>query len=145
MRRFVLDASVLLSAALAKPESNPSLLLDAVRAGAIEMVVCPRLIREVASRLDSRYFRDRITLEERAAIPAMLEALGVLAPNPESPPRVLRDPNDDYLVALAEVTAAEAIITGDRDLLEHQGLTPPAISARQAREELGLGKLTEKK
>lgn len=41
MRRFVLDASVLLSAALAKPESNPSLLLDAVRAGAIEMVAAP--------------------------------------------------------------------------------------------------------
>lgn len=143
MRRFVLDASVLLSAALAKPDSNPSLLLDAVRSGQIEMVVCPQLNSEVASGLQSRYFRDRITAEERAAIPAMLEALGVLASDPESPPRILRDPADDYLVALAQATAAEAIITGDRDLLDHDGLVPRAISARQAREEIGLGKPTE--
>ncbi len=138
MRRFVLDASVLLSATLAKPDSNPSLLLDAVRAGEIEMVVCPQLISEVAAGLQSRYFRDRITVEEQAAIRSMLEAIGVQASDPESPPRVLRDPADDYLVALARATDAEAIITGDRDLLEHEGLVPRAITARQARDELGL-------
>jgi uncharacterized protein len=34
---------------------------------------------------------------------------------------VLRDPKDDYLVALARASDAEAIVTGDRDLLEHPG------------------------
>ena len=66
MRRFAIDASVLLSAALATPDSHPSLLLDTVRAGEIEMVLCAQLVGEVRAGLDGRYFRDRITDAERA-------------------------------------------------------------------------------
>jgi predicted nucleic acid-binding protein len=80
--RLVLDASILLSAAVAKPESHPSLLLDAVRSGEIEMVACPKLLSEVRAGLAGRYFRDRITDEERTVIPAMLAALGVILPDP---------------------------------------------------------------
>jgi predicted nucleic acid-binding protein len=50
----------------------------------------------------------------------------------------LRDPGDDYLVALALAANADAIVTGDKDLLDHPGLQPPAINARQACELLGL-------
>ena len=60
----------------------------------------------------------------------MLRAVALLVPDPEPVPAVLRDPKDDYLVELARVNAAEAIITGNRDLLEHVGLVPPALSAR---------------
>jgi predicted nucleic acid-binding protein len=52
--------------------------------------------------------------------------------------RVLRDPTDDYLVELAQAGKAEAIVTGDRDLLDHDGLRPPAIDARAACELLRL-------
>jgi predicted nucleic acid-binding protein len=51
---------------------------------------------------------------------------------------VLRDPGDDYLIALAREASAEAIITSDRDLLEHVKLEPRAISPREACELLGL-------
>jgi predicted nucleic acid-binding protein len=51
---------------------------------------------------------------------------------------VLRDPKDDYLVALAVAGRAEAIVTGDRDLLDHDGLVPPAITPRDACERFGL-------
>ncbi len=44
----------------------------------------------------------------------------------------LRDSTDDYLLALARSGEAEAIITGDKDLLDHAGLQPPATSAREA-------------
>ena len=60
VRRFVIDTSVLLSAVIAKPDSHPSLLLDAVRAGDIEMVACGHLLDEVQRGLDGRYFRERI-------------------------------------------------------------------------------------
>jgi len=50
----------------------------------------------------------------------------------------LRDPDDDYLVSLAREGHAEAIITGDKDLLDHPGLEPAAISPRTACERLGL-------
>jgi putative PIN family toxin of toxin-antitoxin system len=138
LRRFVLDASILLSAVIAKPDSHPSLLLDAVRAGEIERVACERLLDEVRRGLDGRYFRDRIDENERLAIPAMLRALALVVPDPELVPAVPRDPEDDYLVELAGVNGAEAIITGDRDLLKHEGLVPPAVSAREACARVGL-------
>ncbi len=138
MRRFVIDTSVLLSAVIAKPDSHPSLLLDAVRAGDIEMVACGHLLDEVQRGLDGRYFRERISENERLAIPAMLRALALMVPDPEPVPAVLRDPGDDYLVELARANGAEAIITGDRDLLEHVGLVPPALSAREACVRVGL-------
>ncbi len=95
------------------------------------MVACDTLLSEVCGGLAGRYFRDRITDEERTVIPAMLAALAVIAPDPVFPPPILRDPSDDYLVALAQTTRAEAIVTGDRDLLDHEGLEQPALSARR--------------
>jgi predicted nucleic acid-binding protein len=49
---------------------------------------------------------------------------------PHVPVSVLRDPTDDFLVALAIAGRADAIVTSDRDLLDHAGLRPPAINAR---------------
>jgi predicted nucleic acid-binding protein len=50
-------------------------------------------------------------------------------------PAVCRDPRDDYLVALAVATHADAIVTGDHDLLELveppvSVLTPRALTER---------------
>jgi uncharacterized protein len=58
--------------------------------------------------------------------------LAVELPDPPPPERLLRDPRDDYLVALARAGGAAAIVSGDRDLLDHAGLSPPAIDARAA-------------
>lgn len=52
--------------------------------------------------------------------------------DPVDPAPVLRDSGDDYLLALARSAKAEVIVTGDKDLLDHTGLQPPAISAREA-------------
>lgn len=51
---------------------------------------------------------------------------------------MLRDPKDDYLVALAKAAEVEAIVTGHRDLLDHVGLQLPAITTRLAGEQLAL-------
>jgi putative PIN family toxin of toxin-antitoxin system len=138
LTRVVLDASVLLSATVGRPESPPSLLLDGVRSGEIEMVACEQLLTEVRDGLASPYFQDRLTDREGAAFVAMLRTLAVILADPISPPPVLRDPSDDYLVALAKAASADAIITGDRDLLDHPGLEPPAHTARQGCALLGL-------
>jgi uncharacterized protein len=53
-------------------------------------------------------------------------------------PSVVRDGDDDYLVALATAARADAIVSGDADLLDHDDLQPPAITARTACERLGL-------
>jgi len=44
----------------------------------------------------------------------------------------------EYLVALARDAGAEALVSGDKDLLDHPGLEPVAIDAREACELLGL-------
>jgi predicted nucleic acid-binding protein len=67
-----------------------------------------------------------------------VEALAIMLPDPVAPPPLLRDARDDYLVALAIGGRADAIVTGDRDLLDHDGLEPPAITPRTACERFGL-------
>ncbi len=74
----------------------------------------------------------------RAEYLQLLGTLGSHHTDPASPPATLRDPGDDYLVALAVAAHAEAIVTGDHDLLDHVALEPPAMTARQACERLGL-------
>ena len=41
-----------------------------------------------------------------------------LEPDPTEPSPVSRDPDDDYLVALADSVRADALVTGDADLLD---------------------------
>lgn len=127
---------MLLAATVGRRDSPPSRLLDAVRMGQLEAVACEQLLMEVRDRLAARYFRDRVSAEERTAFLEMLGAIAAVLPDPVDPPPVIRDRADDYLVAL--VTAAEAIVSGDRDLLDHDGLEPPALSARQACERFGV-------
>ncbi|HEY2595624.1 MAG TPA: PIN domain-containing protein, partial [Chloroflexota bacterium] len=74
MTQLVVDASVLLSAAVGRPDTPPALLLEAARAGNVELVICDRLIDEVRAGLDQPYFRARVTGSEAAALVGMLGA-----------------------------------------------------------------------
>ncbi len=138
MTRLVIDASTLLSATVAAPDGPLDRLMTAVRSGTVEMIVCDQLLGEMSRGLQTRYFRDRLTNEERKGIMDALAHIGLKVADPMSPPRVVRDPKDDYLVALAAIGDAALIVTGDRDLLDHEGLYPPAVKARDACIRLGL-------
>ncbi len=138
MTTLLIDASVLLSAAVAGPGTPTSVLMDAVEDGKVQMVACEQLLDEVSRGLESPYFRERLSEEDRGAILTALRRIALMHDDPESPPAVLRDPNDDYLPALALDGSAEAIVTGDRDLLDHANLKPEAITAREACNRLGL-------
>lgn len=65
--------------------------------------------------------------------------VSVMYEDPTNRAAVLRDKDDDYLVALAQAAGADAIITGDADLLDHDGLAPPALDPRSAYEQIGPG------
>lgn len=138
MRRLVVDASVLLAAPVGRPEGSPSLLIEAARAGTFEMIACETLFGEFERGLVGRYFRDRVRDEERVLLSAMVRGVATVFPDPVSVPRVIRDSADDYLVALARSAQADAIVTGDRDLLDHEGLEPQALTAHEACAQLGL-------
>ena len=60
-----------------------------------------------------------------------------LASDPSPPYQtVCRDPDDDYLVALARAALVDALVTGDRDLLELEETPVAVITARELIERL---------
>jgi len=60
-----------------------------------------------------------------------------LSADPPPPyPAVCRDPGDDYLVALARAAAVDALVTGDRDLLELEDIGVAVITPRELIERL---------
>ncbi|HXV04413.1 MAG TPA: putative toxin-antitoxin system toxin component, PIN family [Solirubrobacterales bacterium] len=145
MKRLVVDANSLASG-IVDPESDkpPRLLFEAIRNVGFEPVVCPKLLEELRRTLRQPYFRERIGTEEARKAVAQIERAAIRSEDPAKVDAVLRDRNDDYLLALAREVSAEAIVTGDKDLLEHAGeLEVAVLSAREACELLGLGKERE--
>jgi putative PIN family toxin of toxin-antitoxin system len=80
------------------------------------------LSRPKISRLLPRDAADRFIADVRGR--ARLE------PDPVRPPRVSRDPDDDYLVELAVSVGANVVVTGDADLLEIPEPPVPVASLR---------------
>ena len=139
MKRIVIDANTLASGS-ADPhgDSPPCLLYGELEEMRFETIVCPELMSEVASTLRKPYFRARADEEAITEITAGIAEAATMLADPVDPEPVLRDPQDDYLVALARTAKADFIVTGDKDLLDHIDLQPPAINARNACELLGL-------
>jgi putative PIN family toxin of toxin-antitoxin system len=139
LKRLVVDASTLVSGVASRPGGGaPWLIMAALLDFDFEAVVCPKLIDEFKDALGNKYFQERFDSEELEEIVASVEEAGLAYENPVGVEALLRDPDDDYLVALARDAGAEAIVTGDSDLLDHVGLEPKALDARTACRLLGL-------
>jgi putative PIN family toxin of toxin-antitoxin system len=141
MLRVVADANVLISAALARSPNAPSVLtLDAALDGRLELITSPLLLGEIASVLARPRLRKYLTTEQALRFLTDLAGQTTLLTDPPPPhPAVCRDPHDDYLVALATASHADAIITGDDDLLaidRHQ-LAIDILTPRQLVDRLG--------
>ncbi|MGE5527330.1 MAG: putative toxin-antitoxin system toxin component, PIN family [Methanosarcina sp.] len=141
MKRFVIDPSTLVSGiAGVQSESPPAQLIRAMQATQFEIVVCPEILSEVSKALRKPYFRDRVPAADARRAIVRIREVAVFSEDPPAIEPTLRDPNDDYLLALARQAGAEAIVTGDKDLLDHhEKLRPPAITAREACDLLGTG------
>jgi putative PIN family toxin of toxin-antitoxin system len=141
MLRVVADANVLISAALARSPNAPSVvILEAALDGRLDLVTSPQLLGEITSVLKRPRLRKYLTTDEALRFVADLAAQTILLTDPPGPPAaVCRDPNDDYLVALATARHADAIVTGDPDLhaidteqLDIEILTPRQLVDRLA-------------
>lgn len=140
MNRLVLDPNALASGIIdSQSDKPPRLLFDALENLVFEVVVCPKLLGELRKALRKPYFRDRVSAEEAPKAVKRIEEVAVAFDDPSNVEPTLRDPKDDYLLALARQADAEAVISGDKDLLDHvEELKPRAISPRDACELLGL-------
>jgi uncharacterized protein len=139
--RVVADANVLVSAALGRSPEAPSVMaLDAALDGRLELVTSPKLLAEVADVLGRPRLRRYLSTDEATRYVDDLAALTVRLNDPAEPhAAVCRGPRDDYLVALAQSSGAEAVVTGDLDLLaidpnelEIEILTPRLLVERLA-------------
>jgi putative PIN family toxin of toxin-antitoxin system len=113
--RAVLDVNVLVSGLLSR--AGPSGRLIAMwLGGAFELVVSETLLAELGRALAYPKLIEHVAPEDAADFIELLRSTASIFADAEHPPRVSRDPGDDYVVALASASAA-VLVSGDRDLL----------------------------
>ncbi|MGN6871867.1 MAG: putative toxin-antitoxin system toxin component, PIN family [Solirubrobacteraceae bacterium] len=114
--RAVVDVNVLISGVLSGKGASAE-ILRASRDGLFELVVSELLLAELERARSYPKLRKRIPPEKAAAFVNWVHDHGTLAEDPASPPPVRsRDPDDDYLLALA-ISRRAYLVTGDQDLL----------------------------
>jgi len=115
--RAVLDPGVLVSA-LITPTGTPAKLLAATRSGTFELIVSPLLLEELILVLRREKFRRYVDLDLVDRYVELLCRDAAMADDPAEPPPIrCKDPDDDYLIALAHSHDA-ALVSGDGHLLE---------------------------
>ncbi len=139
MIRVVVDPGVFVSALISPADSPPAQLLDAWVDDELEVVVSEGLLAELRRVVLRPKFRRWFSEREAGELLGRLERHATNAGDPPPLPGATRDPDDDYLVALAGATRVEAIVSGDRDLSSRpvstshwSGLRPACV--RQLRE-----------
>ncbi|MGH9185779.1 MAG: putative toxin-antitoxin system toxin component, PIN family [Acidimicrobiales bacterium] len=98
--RAVLDLNVLVSA-LINPAGVPAGVVRLGLQRRYEIVVCPRLLAELEDVLRRPAFRRYFSEDEAVEFVAALSGSSHKAPDPTDVEPISRDPDDDYLVALA--------------------------------------------
>jgi putative PIN family toxin of toxin-antitoxin system len=127
--RVVVDPGVLVSAVLSKTGALAE-ALDRWRAGEFDLVVSPRLLGELEEVLLRPKLRAHVTDDDNRGYVDALAAEAVAFADPAEPRAVTRDPDDDYIVALALATRADAIVSGDPHLLDLDDAPVPVLSPR---------------
>ena len=129
--RIILDTNLLISALLSRGTS-PRQLYDHWRQGRFALVSCEAQLQELRAVLGRPSFSDRIKKSEAGSMVNGIRRLALMyAPTPA--PEVSADPADDYLLALAEVSHADFLVTGDKGHLLKLGHHGPTriLTARE--------------
>ena len=144
MPEVVIDSTVLVSSFLtAKPGGASHELLRFAADGAYTMHLSPAILRETERVLLTRKrLRDHYgyTDEDVRTFITNLAILAEITAEITDIPRVVRDPNDDMVIACAIAVRADYIVSRDKDLLELQRnngiaiLSPEDLLARLRRE-----------
>ena len=110
--RVILDANVLIAAVAGRGlcESLLELCLEGH-----DLIVSEGLLDEVHRNLVKRI---RLPNDAASDFCGLLRNNALMATPEAVSPDACRDPNDLYLLGLAESTAAEFLVTGDKDLIE---------------------------
>lgn len=118
-------------------------LFRAFAAGHFTLLLPEWLIEELTTSVQTKpRLSKRISMEQLNRFTALLRDTAEIIDEIAVPiPAVSRDPDDDYVLAYALVGNADYLVTGDKDLLELQGLVAglEIVTPAQFVEMLGKG------
>ncbi|MGZ5214158.1 MAG: putative toxin-antitoxin system toxin component, PIN family [Actinomycetota bacterium] len=117
MINAILDAGVLISG-LISSSGGPAQILDALCEGRFDVTVCPMLLAGVRRALGYPRLERYVSPSNADAFVAWIARVAVIHPDPTAIEPVTRDPNDDYLFALARGAHVDMIVSGDADLTD---------------------------
>jgi hypothetical protein len=115
MTRVILDTNVLVSALLSA-RGAPAKLLAAWERKLFTLVISDELLAELRAVLRRPFFQARLRKSDAELFAASLHDLALCYPKPP-PSGVARDAKDSFLLALAAVSEAQFLVTGDKSLL----------------------------
>jgi putative PIN family toxin of toxin-antitoxin system len=111
--KVVFDTNILVSA-LVFPGGRGEAALGRIVAGQDDLIISQPIIEELLGILSRKFSRDA---EELAHVAVFLSELGVLV-KPRQRLRVVADEPDNRILECAVTGQADAIVTGDKALLE---------------------------
>jgi putative PIN family toxin of toxin-antitoxin system len=129
--RVILDTNILLSALLS-PLGLPAKLLDAWERKAFTLVACETLIAEFRGVASRPFFKARLRNSAVELLAAGIRDFSFFCNDLPNGP-VAPDPKDSYLLAMAEASQADFLVSGDKELLSLQShkntriITPAAM------------------
>jgi hypothetical protein len=110
--RVILDTNILV-AALISPSGPPAAILQAFLDERFALVTCEPQLEEFRRVTREAGLRKRVKQSEAGTLVNELRALAIV---PKRLPKVerSRDPQDDFLLALAEASSADYLVTRDK-------------------------------
>jgi putative PIN family toxin of toxin-antitoxin system len=130
-----LDVGVLVAAHISG-RGAPAALYRSWLRRRFDLVVSPGLLAKLGEVLARPKFTAYTDPYSIAAFLWVIRRFGVLLADPLEVPSVTADPEDDRVVALAKTAAADALVSGDRHILE-AGLTIPVFTPSDFLVDLG--------
>jgi uncharacterized protein len=134
----VIDPGVLVSAFISPKKAAPALLVDAILDGSLDVLVSPALIAELTDVLEREKFAAHAAEGRAAAYIAALRDRATMVEDVTPVPERTADADDDYLIALAQARGADAIVSGDRHLLDVASSELQVLTPRELADRLGL-------
>jgi len=130
--RYLLDTNILVSAAL-HPNGTAGRAYDLAMTGPVSVVVCDYTLAELRRVFRVKFPERDASLE--SFIDGITPGIGIVptpeAVGPEADIRAVRDPQDWPILRAAVAAGVDAIITGDKDLLDAGLVCPEAITPAQ--------------